>query len=955
VIVSSRTAADQLVRTLENHALMNSEAPAGDRALLLPDVLTRAEWYERLHERLPAPPRRLDAMERDVLMTAAAREAVAGGAPPPFTLQAGLLAEMLAFYDELRRHGRTVDSFERLLVSDLEPDVDTDRGAERMLRQTRFLAAAFRGYEARVAESGAVDEPALRSLLLDESPSRPFRHIVVTVADRAADPDGLWLADFDLLARLPGVERIDIIATDATLASGFHERLLGLLPGIEDCRCDAALESSGRPTLLAPAVDSESLFFVSRDREEEIADIARRLKRSVRAAAAAATPILPLERTAIVFKRPLPYVYLAREVLTAAGIPYQMFDALPLAAEPYAGALDLLFECVTSGFTRRAIVALLRSPHLAFDADGRQVQRLEVSAFDRALGDAGYLGGAERLRRVADDLSIAGGGGTDGVRTAARAAAAAADELGALERDAPPSRHVSVLLGFLDRHERLPRAGDPLGERYLRARSAIRSAVELLGRAHQRFDDEPRPFGDVAATVRRWIEAQTFTPRAGSSGVQLLDARAARYGDADDVHLVGLIEGEWPQAAAGNIFYPPFLLKGLGWPEPRARLEGERRAFQDLLTLAGERVAISTFKLENDAIVSPSVFVEDLERANLSVTRVPTEASGRVFVHEALAGDPVAPAAVTEMAADWLALRRARRDARDAVFHGTAGPHRPPAFAVGGLERYGDCPFRFFAERVLELEEEPEDEPTRSPKARGKFVHSVFQAFFEAWSQRGRHAITPENLDEARALCAEVAEPMLARLPAAEASIERATLFGSAAAEGMVDSVCRVEAERPTPVLERLLEYRLSGGFDIEGADGVRRVALRGVADRIDLLEDGTFRLIDYKLGGAPDSERALQLPIYAVCAGQRLGAVEGRSRELAEAGYIAFGDPKRFVPMVSRRADRQAVIHDAQARVIRAIDGMARGEFPPRPAAVSMCRTCPYSGVCRKDYVGDT
>ena len=57
---------------------------------------------------------------------------------------------------------------------------------------------------------------------------------------------------------------------------------------------------------------------------------------------------------------------------------------------------------------------------------------------------------------------------------------------------------------------------------------------------------------------------------------------------------------------------------------------------------------------------------------------------------------------------------------------------------------------------------------------------------------------------------------------------------------------------------------------------------------------------------------------------------------------------------MASGPAEREAVTRDAADRVMRAIDGMARGEFPPRPAVVSLCRTCPYAGVCRKDYVGD-
>src|SRR5512145_882665 len=59
-----------------------------------------------------------------------------------------------------------------------------------------------------------------------------------------------------------------------------------------------------------------------------------------------------LERIAVVFQRPLPYLYLARQVFTAARIPYQASDALPLAAEPFAAALDLLFVVAAEDATR---------------------------------------------------------------------------------------------------------------------------------------------------------------------------------------------------------------------------------------------------------------------------------------------------------------------------------------------------------------------------------------------------------------------------------------------------------------------------------------------------------------------------------------------------------------------------------------------------------------------------
>ena len=102
-------------------------------------------------------------------------------------------------------------------------------------------------------------------------------------------------------------------------------------------------------------------------------------------------------------RRPLPYLYLARDVLGRAGIPYEARDTLPLAAEPFAAALDVVLEWLAAGFTRPTTIALLRSPHLRFaDAAGVELTGAAVTALDRALAEARYLGDAERLAALAE-------------------------------------------------------------------------------------------------------------------------------------------------------------------------------------------------------------------------------------------------------------------------------------------------------------------------------------------------------------------------------------------------------------------------------------------------------------------------------------------------------------------------------------------------------------------------
>jgi hypothetical protein len=97
-----------------------------------------------------------------------------------------------------------------------------------------------------------------------------------------------------------------------------------------------------------------------------------------------------------------------------------------------------------------------------------------------------------------------------------------------------------------------------------------------------------------------------------------------------------------------------------------------------------------------------------------------------------------------------------------------------------------------------------------------------------------------------------------------------------------------------------------------------------------------------------------LQLPIYGLCAEQRLQAHNGRTWTLGEAAYIAFRGPKRVHPLFTARADRDEVLNAAQEKLIGAVDGIERGEFPPTPADVFFCGFCSFAAVCRKDYVGD-
>lgn len=916
VLVPTVAAAGQLQRTIRERL-----GPATP----LPLIGTRADLYRVLVERLPSAPRMLTAFEREAMLAAGAREAEEAGAPPPFHVRPALVAEMLALYDHVRRVGRTVDDFDRLLTGELEPAAESDRGAAQLLEQTRFLAFAFRAYEARVQDGGAADEHSVRAQLTSTPSSSPVRRLVVAIADRPFDADGYWPADVTLMTTVPGLEQVEILSTNDLLDAGYLERLR--LAFVEIDEADDVAAASALPALHVP--DASSVSYAYRDREDELEGVARRLAGGAR----------PLDRTGLIVARPLPYLYLARGVFAGADLAYQALDTLPLDAEPYAAAVDLVLECAAANFTRRAVTAMLRSPHFRFVADGLEVDRESVRRLDANLAEQRFLGGAERLQALVETW-------TGGERPAARAAVEAATQLSPLLESRPMIEQVERLRWFLDAHDR------PHTDRRARARAAIDAALDGMGASYRRHD--PAAEGTVtelSAALRRWLGTQTFADDTGDSGVRILDAQAARFADLDDVQIMGAVEGEWPERARRNVFYPRGLIAQLEPARPeriavddeREQMRWSRAAFRDLIGLARHSVRISTFSLESESVVEPSSLLEDVPSFGLRTVLEAEDRTRAVFAYEALAREP------RNTDSPWARVRAGGAARNPRRFEGEAGEWVLPRVSVSRLERYMKCPFQFYVSNVLQIQEEPKDATSRSPLERGRFLHELFETFFHEWQARGRSRITAALMAEARTLFEDIAGPALKSLPAAEAALERARLFGSAVGSGIVDRVFAMEAERGSGIRERLMEYELDGVYAFIGEDGSPRdVRLRAKIDRIDILDDGTFRLIDYKTKYVPDRREALQLPIYSACVRTSLTRQHGRDIPASEAMYLSFEGPRAVVPLEERGKDFDELTAAAAHRLVAALDNIAAGHYPAKPETRNLCTMCAFTAVCR-------
>ena len=302
--------------------------------------------------------------------------------------------------------------------------------------------------------------------------------------------------------------------------------------------------------------------------------------------------------------------------------------------------------------------------------------------------------------------------------------------------------------------------------------------------------------------------------------------------------------------------------------------------------------------------------------------------------------------------------RRRRTTPRFTAQVGAAVAARP--WSVSALETYLGCPFKFFAQHVLRLEEEPDDEevmdPRRAGSVRPRGVRDLLQGVAGA---RATARSRRDNLDRRATLFADVVDARArtasgrrsgarAHAPARLAGRRRPRRSGVSHGSRAADAV-----------VERLLEHKLEGEFDDRDrrrpAD--RRAARQGGSHRPARRRHVPADRLQARMAARPP--RALQLPIYGVCAEQQLAGRHGRSGRSARRRISPSRDRSRVVPLfhVCRSARRGARARRSSGSPTRSTPSSAanfrrrrRCATAARPAASrrSAGRTMSETSDCR-------
>ncbi len=549
-----------------------------------------------------------------------------------------------------------------------------------------------------------------------------------------------------------------------------------------------------------------------------------------------------------------------------------------------------------------------------------------------------------------------------------------------------PARLAEGLLALL---EFVPR-GDAV-------EAAVRAVlVDRLRRARETLS---RSTGWRAATAMLRARLQTRVSAASESGraapwtstagaLHLSTVSSGGLSGRSHTFVVGLAAGALPGAAVDPLLGDRERA-AVGLPTSAERLAVERHALAAMLARLRGRVTLSyaAWDMSEGRVVAPApemlhalrvregddaLTYDDLRRhLGALAGAVPSAgllddtdvwlraiaapdgslrdgtAAVRVLHPSLNAGLTAAEARVSDTFSAW----NGRVDAAESLDPRAGGD----VFSASGLETLGACPLQFFYKYVLGIRyvRDPEYDPESWLDAleRGSLLHAVFErtvghdgSVFDAGVERWADARLEER---AMRVLGEEVERVLHRLPAPNEAVLRAEVEALEADVGSFVSMLR--SNRPR-VLRTELAFgpRSDAGSEgeVELEIGGGGLQVRGRVDRLDALDAGGLRIVDYKTGradrysvGVPFAGgRRLQHLLYSLAV-ERL-----RPDESVRVMEYQFPTVKGENEV---RAYPRAMLEEGRDVLEILLDLAASGRFLPT-FHDGDCKYCDYAAVCR-------
>jgi ATP-dependent helicase/DNAse subunit B len=307
-------------------------------------------------------------------------------------------------------------------------------------------------------------------------------------------------------------------------------------------------------------------------------------------------------------------------------------------------------------------------------------------------------------------------------------------------------------------------------------------------------------------------------------------------------------------------------------------------------------------------------------------------------------------------------------------------------YSATKLEKYAECPFRFFVSEILKVEPLESPDAQTDYRARGTLVHNVLCALHRQATEIQSESAQLTSAEISARFRELTAEQLGRRVDETELEkaftrVEELLLeeWASAYAGQHEEYVTRFGKQWDAPPVATHFEVPFgqppeqAGDADQPRLDALtvgspdRQIQIGGRIDRIDVgttAGQKVFNIIDYKTGSPPRftlddvaSGRSVQLALYLLAVG-RLRIVEDDAApyqmgfwSLKETGFVA-GLKGRQKPEQIDQAILESLEKLLDEMIPKLTDAISNGQFPVYNADENCTGRCSYRTVCRVNQV---
>lgn len=608
-----------------------------------------------------------------------------------------------------------------------------------------------------------------------------------------------------------------------------------------------------------------------------------------------------------------------RALLERATIVLQDSAGWALSTTSAASCLERWLQCIEEDFAHQPLLDVLKSPFLC-TAEQRDQHLSTVYRLERDIIQHENIGrGLQRYRRhveyrrqrLAWPAAV-----SEPLQALLEHLAQAAQPLLSLQTESASATQFLVKL-----RASLEQLGVWQGFESDAAGQAIIRLWETLLAAAQQTPLQLN-WTEFRIWLGRSLEETRFTPETGSGPVQLLTLAQAQAFSFDALAIGACDREHLPGREPANPFFNSGVRRELGLPTWEQQLALQLYQFRRLLQ-AAPAVMLSWHREQQGEPLLPSPWLEALET-----------------LHAHAFGTTLADVELMELLHDE---RSAVATAQPAPL--PAPPQQPqPAAPVDLLptrispsshQHLIDCPYLYFAADCLQLAPPEAVRELLQKSDYGERVHLCLQALHGPVEQLPgpfTQAFTAATREHAIALLERIAHAVFAR--DLEDNFQHRGWLKRWLA--LIPSYIDWQIERAASWQVEAVEARLQTNLPGVGQ-------LKGRLDRIDRAAEQRA-IIDYKTGAIPsqaaiDSGEAVQLPLYALLAGDRVQQVE----------YLRLDGLRVRSQGLLQNAELDELCTAVANRLLNVQTALAAGARLPAWGDPESCRHCSMAGICRR------